>query len=240
MVGGWSGGGKNGGQPFEDFPGVLSSLSARGYVVASIEYRLSGEAKFPMPAQDVKAAIRWLRSRASEYGIDPRRAMTWGFSAGAHLAGLVAVSCNVPALEPIQTFKSELPDTLGAPNISDCVQGAVTWYGIFDIATIAVQARREKALSRDVPDAPEWRLLGCFARKCNSGQIAAASPVTYVDREGPAYVVDNGNGGQDCALPADAGNGGEAEGGRCSTPTHGPSERRSRIAWQDAGADTRS
>lgn len=58
--------------------------------MASIEYRLSSEAKFPAQAQDVKAAIRWLRLNASKYGIDPARAVTWGVSAGGHLAGLAA------------------------------------------------------------------------------------------------------------------------------------------------------
>jgi acetyl esterase/lipase len=84
--------------PFADFPGVLASLSARGYVVASVEYRLSGEAVFPAAIRDVKAAIRWLRAHASEYDIDPARAMSWGASAGGNLAGLAAVSCHVPLL----------------------------------------------------------------------------------------------------------------------------------------------
>jgi hypothetical protein len=115
------------------FSGVLASLAARGYVVASIDYRLSGEAVFPAQAQNVKAAIRWLRSRASDYGINPARAMTWGVSAGEHLAALAAVSCNVAALEPAQTIKSAAPDTrpdpISSDNVSDCVQGAVVWYG---------------------------------------------------------------------------------------------------------------
>jgi acetyl esterase/lipase len=64
---------------------------------------LSGEAKFPAPVQDVKAAIRWLRLNASKYGIDPARAVTWGVSTGGHLAGMAAVSCNAAALEPVQT-----------------------------------------------------------------------------------------------------------------------------------------
>jgi acetyl esterase/lipase len=64
---------------------------------------LSGEAKFPAPVQDVKAAIRWLRLNASKYGIDPARAVTWGVSTGGHFAGMAAVSCNAAALEPVQT-----------------------------------------------------------------------------------------------------------------------------------------
>lgn len=201
--GGWMGGDSHRSGAFVDFPEVLASLSARGYVVASIEYRLSGEAIFPAPAQDVKAAIRWLRSRASEYGIDPARAIAWGASAGGHLAGLAAVSCNAQALEPEQTIKSAAPDTradtIGSSKISDCVQGGVTWYGVFDIATIAAQARQDKAMSRDVPDAPEWRMLGCSARQCKEGQIAAASPVTYIDAKDPPMLLIVGT--EDTTVP---------------------------------------
>jgi acetyl esterase/lipase len=195
--GGWMVGDSHLGGPFLDFPGVLASLAARGYVVASINYRLSSEAAFPAQAQDVKAAIRWLRSRAAEYGIDPARAMTWGESAGGHLAGLVAVSCGAQALEPAQTIKIALPNTphnvVTSNKVSDCVQGGVTWYGVFDIATIAAQARQDKAMSRDVADAPEWKLLGCFATECKKGEIAAASPVTYVDAKSPPMLLIAGS-----------------------------------------------
>lgn len=143
--GGWLGGDSHHSGTFVDFPGVLASLSLRGYVVASVNYRLSSEAKFPAPVQHVKAAIRWLRSRASEYAIDPTRVMAWGASAGGHLAALTAVSCGALALEPPQESKVPIldgqADTSSSSNVSDCVQGSVIWYGVFDIATIAAQAR---------------------------------------------------------------------------------------------------
>jgi len=184
--GGWIQGNSHRLNPFVDFPGVLASLSARGYVVASIEYRLSSEAKFPAQAQDVKAAIRWLRINASKYGIDPTRAVTWGVSAGGHLSGLAAVSCHVQAFAPeeAKSFVADTkPDPIVSSNVSDCVQGAVAWYGVFDMETIAEQAKQDKAMSRDVPDVPEWQLLGCFGnQKCSPGQIAEASPVSFVNR----------------------------------------------------------
>jgi hypothetical protein len=101
--GGWMGGDSHRNGPFVDFPGVLASLSARGYVVASIEYRLSSEAQFHAQAQDVKAAIGFFRLNALKYGIDPARAAAWGLSAGGHLAGLDPVSCK--ALEPMEMSK---------------------------------------------------------------------------------------------------------------------------------------
>jgi dipeptidyl aminopeptidase/acylaminoacyl peptidase len=58
------------------------------------------------------------------------------------------------------------------------------------MATIAEQARQDKAMSRDVPDVPEWQLLGCFGnQKCSPGQIAEASPVTYVNRDSPPMLL---------------------------------------------------
>lgn len=198
--GGWLGGDAHKSSPFADFPGVLASLSARGYVVASIEYRLSSEARFPAQIQDVKAAIRWLRINASKYGIDPARAMTWGVSAGGYLAGLAAVSCNAADLEPKQTGKAyaavPVADSVtSSSNVSDCVQGAVTWFGVFDMATIDDQAKEDKAMSRDAADAPEWQLLGCFGNsKCDPKRIAAASPVTYVDRNSSPMLLIVGSG----------------------------------------------
>ena len=79
--GGWQSGHTRHSGAFADWPGVLASLAAKGYVVASVEYRLSGEARFPAAIQDVKSAIRYLRVHSSEYGIDPARAVIWGGSA---------------------------------------------------------------------------------------------------------------------------------------------------------------
>ncbi len=114
-------------------------------------------------------------------------------AAGGHLSGLAAVSCNAAVLEPKQTVRSYAPGTKDDPitssKVSDCVQGGVTWYGVFDMATIADQSRQDKAMSRDVPDAPEGQLLGCFGNKCKQEQIAAASPVTYVDRNDPPMLL---------------------------------------------------
>ena len=49
----------------------------RGYAVVSINYRMSGEAKFPALVQDAKAAVRWVRANATQYQFDPRRIAAW-------------------------------------------------------------------------------------------------------------------------------------------------------------------
>jgi acetyl esterase/lipase len=191
LGGDWMGGDSRRSGVFVDFPAVLAALAARGYVVAAVDYRLSSVAIFPAQIQDVKAAIKFLRLHAAGYAIDPARAIAWGASAGAHLAALAAVSCGAQPLEPRQTTPPATPENpagTAAPSdvavdVSDCVQASVAWFGVFDMATIQVQARQDGATSRDQPDAPEWRLLGCFAGQCSEGQLAAASPVAYVNAQ---------------------------------------------------------
>lgn len=84
--GGWRNGSKNG------CPPLRQGYVGRGYALASINYRLSGHATFPAQIEDCKAAIRWLRAHAKQYGFDPDRFGVWGSSAGGHLVALVGTS----------------------------------------------------------------------------------------------------------------------------------------------------
>jgi acetyl esterase/lipase len=167
---------------------VLASIAARGYVVASLEYRLSSEAAFPAAIQDVKAAIRWLRTHASEYGIDRQRAVIWGGSAGGQLAALAGTSCGVAALEPPGAAANQRPEP-GAE--SDCVQGVIAWYGIFEFATLGSQSAAGNANASDPPAAPR-RYLGCPHSKCTPRAAAAASATTYIDAKDPPVLMIHG------------------------------------------------
>ena len=80
--GGWNGGDTRHAAGFPDFPAELAKLAAQGYLVASVNYRLSGEARFPAAVHDVKFAIRWLRSQARELNLDVTRVALWGEGAG--------------------------------------------------------------------------------------------------------------------------------------------------------------
>jgi len=173
--GAWVRGTKRSGGPIEDFPAVLAQLAQRGFVVASIEYRLDGEAKFPAAIQDVKAAIRFLRSRATEYGIDASRAGIFGGSAGGQLAALAGTSCGVKAFDPPATG-----DATGSP--SDCVQAAAAWYGVHDFRTVPTPPGQ-------TGPAP---YLGCPTRQCPEETLRFASPVAYVDRSDPPFLLIHG------------------------------------------------
>jgi acetyl esterase/lipase len=111
--GGWAQGNPRVGGGFANFPAVLAHVARRGYVVASISYRLSGEAPFPAPVEDLQAALRFLRSGSARYGIDPQRVALWGLSSGAQIAALEAVRCQA----------------------GDCVQALVGWFGPYDLAS---------------------------------------------------------------------------------------------------------
>jgi acetyl esterase/lipase len=184
--GGWSGGSPRNSAAFEDWPGVLASLAARGYVVASLDYRLSGEAPFPAAEQDVKASIRWLRANAEKYGIDPQRGLIWGASAGGHLAALAATSCGVAALEPEvgRGGRGRTPaPTESQP--SDCVQAWVTWYGIFDMLPLTERPAGN-------PSSGPLKFLGCTASGCAAETVRLASAVSFVGARTPPALLIHG------------------------------------------------
>lgn len=90
-------------------------LATRGYFTVTISYRFSSVAPFPAQLHDVKAAIRWIRAHAAEYGVDPERIGIWGHSAGGNLAALAAMTPNL----------LELEGESGNPGIDSSVQAAI-------------------------------------------------------------------------------------------------------------------
>jgi acetyl esterase/lipase len=178
--GNWVGGDSRHDSPFGDFPGLLASIAARGYVVASVNYRLAGEAHFPAAVLDIKTAIRFLRTHAGDYNIDETRFAAWGVSAGGHLASMIAVSCGVAALEPPSTGNDKPP--------SDCVQAAIDWCGLIDLETIYTD------FDKPVPDTSvEGAFLGCEPALCPTEVAHNASPLTYVSAMSPPFLIQHGD-----------------------------------------------
>jgi len=118
--GGWRGG--------EREPNPNPMLARRGFVTASVSYRLSVEAIFPAQIHDVKAAIRFLRASAIRWGIDPDRIGIWGHSAGGHLAALAAVSAGIPGLEGEGGWADESSEVQAAAPMSPPTDFLVDWY----------------------------------------------------------------------------------------------------------------
>ena len=180
--GGWSRGDARVSGAFADWPSVLASLAARGFVVASVDYRLSGEAHFPAQIQDLKAAIRFLRVHAKNYGIDETRVYVWGASAGGQLAALAATTCGAKEFEPaLSTGRMSHAEIAKAATtedpVSDCVQAAAIWYGIFDVA------------SYKGPNTEEY--LGCKGPSCETA-ARTSSPLRYVHAGLPPMLILQG------------------------------------------------
>jgi acetyl esterase/lipase len=190
--GGWQSGHTRHSGAFANWPAVLASLAAQGFVVVSIEYRLSSEATFPAAIQDVKTSIRWLRSKADEFGIDRKRAIVWGGSAGGQLAALAATSCNDQALAPV------LVDAQAKlKNESDCVQGVVAWYGIFDFS--ALPEFSGSAATPNVKSAAS-KYLNCQTAECGD-RLGLASAAKRIDNSTPAALLIHGD--KDQVVPVD-------------------------------------
>ena len=175
--GGWNRGDSRGNGAITDFPAALAGLAARGYAVAAINYRLSGEAKFPAQIQDVNAAIAYLKTNAARYGIDPSRVLLWGGSAGGHLAALAALTCDATdyAPEP-NTGRLSRQDarTAKTSSISTCVQGAVIWYGVSELGRF--QSNNFTSL------------MGCDCPE----KMSMASPVNRVTARAPTMLLIHG------------------------------------------------
>ena len=106
--------------------------------MAAIDYRLSGEARFPAPLEDVRAAVGWVRDHAAAYGLDAGRVFLWGDSAGGHLALLAALT--------------------GA-----AVPGVVAWFPVTDLAGLPSDVAEAGGVPDAGPDSREALLLGAPA-----------------------------------------------------------------------------
>jgi acetyl esterase/lipase len=83
-----------------DFAAIAKGLAEHGYTAVAIDYRLAPTYKFPAQIYDCQAAVRWMRSHASELKIDPTRIGGFGYSAGGHLVALLGTLDDKELREP--------------------------------------------------------------------------------------------------------------------------------------------
>lgn len=150
-------------------PSPMMPLLVRGYAVAGINYRFAPDYKFPAQLHDCKAAIRWLRKHADEYGFDKDRIGVFGISAGGHLAALLAATNGV----------KELEGNVGVTGQRSDVQAVCDWCGPGNLLTMHKQAGPNDQLDYDSDKAPITQFLGGRAEEKKELAIAA-SPVTYL------------------------------------------------------------
>lgn len=101
--------------------GPWHTLPSQGIAVASVDYRLAGEVRFPEPVEDIRAAVRWVRAHAEEYDLDPERVAGWGSSAGGYLMVMAGLAADDEALgRPV----SDLPTSSRLSAVVDHYAGA--------------------------------------------------------------------------------------------------------------------
>ena len=149
---------------------VAQALAARGYVAATLSYRLSGEAPFPAQIHDCKAAVRFLRSHAKEYGIDSENIGAIGLSAGGHLTALLATSANA----------LELEGSGGNSQYSSTIQAAVPMGAQTDLLS-----ERTREISAMEDRGKIWRQFLGGSLKDASNHYRLASPLFHLDKHDP-------------------------------------------------------
>jgi acetyl esterase/lipase len=170
--GGWGWGSKDDCEP--------NPYLAKGYAVASINYRFTHHAIFPAQIEDCKAAIRWLRANAKKYNLDPNHIGAWGGSAGGHLAALLGTSGDV----------KELEGKGGNLDQSSRVQCVLDFCGPTDFTRMGGW--------QDKPDSPMAHLVG--GPVCNKLEMAAkANPINYITKDDPPFLIVHGD--KDPAVP---------------------------------------
>ena len=149
---------------------VAQALAARGYVAATISYRLSGESPFPAAIHDCKAAVRFLRANAREYGIDGENIGAIGPSAGGHLTALLATSSGA----------KELEGEGGNAKVSSAIQAAVPMGAQTDLLS-----DRTRELSAIEERGQIWRQFLGGSQEDKPATYRLASPLVHLDKKDP-------------------------------------------------------
>lgn len=187
--GGW----RSGTRSLTNFPTVLNLLN-QGIAVASIDYRLSQEAKFPAQIHDVKAAIRFLRGNASRYRLNPNRFGAWGASAGGHLAALAGTSVGVAALTDL---------SLGHGTQSERLSAVADMFGPMSFRQLDPQLKAigcplYAGVGHAHPSSPPSQLVGA-AINTVPAKVAQADPLTWLGAGDAALFIQHGT--ADCQIP---------------------------------------
>jgi acetyl esterase/lipase len=156
---------------------LFEAFVAAGLAVATVDYRHALEAPFPAQLHDVKAAVRWLRARADELGVDGERVAAWGESSGGHLAALLGLTGDDPALE----------GDVGVTGPSSAVDAVVAWYAPSDVAAVATDTGADPL----DPASREAQLLGGPPPE-RPDAAAQASPLTHVRPGVPPFLLLHG------------------------------------------------
>ncbi len=172
----------------EKFLEMRYALARAGYVVAACEYRAVPN-KFPALLEDAKAAVRWMRAHASEFGVDADRIGLLGDSAGGYVVQMSGAT-NGEKNWDVGDFKE----------VSSDVQAVVSIYGISDLTTIGEGIGNENVhASAAVTEAlllngPAFKDFAGASVNADPQKAKAASPIGHVDGTEPPFLLMHGSG----------------------------------------------
>lgn len=173
--GGWSGGSKN------DFADLCRGLANEGYVAFSVNYRLvtaTGN-KYPAQIDDVQRAVRWVRSRAAQYGIDPNRIGAVGASAGGHLVSLLG------------TMETRDNSDAALANYSSRVNCVIDLFGPSDLTVPTLKDQWPTEGMMAIAMALVTNFLG--KKPDEAPEIYRdASPITHIDKKTVPFLIFHG------------------------------------------------
>lgn len=175
---------------------LASMLGPVGIAVVSIDYRLSGVAKWPAQIQDCKAVVRWVRANAATYKFNPDRIGSAGGSAGGHLAAMLGLAGNVKTFT-IGQATMDIEGTIGGNRqYSSGVQAVLDMYGPANFLTLnsacPTNSPTVSSQDHDAADSPESALIGGKIQQFpDSAKLA--SPVSYVSSDDPPFLILHGN-----------------------------------------------
>lgn len=150
------------------------AMAEQGYVAATISYRLAPEAQYPAAIHDVKAALRWLRSHAEKYGVNPQQIAVAGASAGGQIASLTGVTSNIDKFDP-QAQRSR---------VSSEAQAIINIDGLSDFTSEAARFHEDDP-RKNPSSAGSW-FGGRYAEK--TALWHEASPTFYVNKNTPPIL----------------------------------------------------
>ena len=169
------GGGWRSGNRQMEWP-MAQHLAAHGYVTATVEYRLSIEAQYPAGVYDLKGAIRWMRTNAARYNIDPNKIAVYGCSAGGTLAAFLGTTGDAKKFE----------GSAGEAESSSRVQAVVDVDGVLDFTNPAESAKDDDPKK---PSAGKSWFGASYKEKPEVWR--EASPINYVDVKTPSILFVN-------------------------------------------------
>ena len=154
---------------------TIRTILEKGYALASIDYRHSTTAIFPAQIQDCYQALEFLNVNAAKYKLDKNKIVLIGFSAGGHLASLLALSNNNNVAE---FYPSKKKTTFK-------IKAVLDFYGPSDF--LSMTALSDPNMKGD----PISTLLGSTPLK-RPDISKLASPCTYVDKDDPPFIIVHG------------------------------------------------